>query len=123
MRLKCLWDNVLVKVEGTDEKVSTGGIVMPATRKKGTRIQGEILAVGPGKPFAVGGVWLNRPMGVTVGQRITFEIGAGTIYPQDDGSECILLLEEQITGVFPSAEEIRAEEEARDRAFAEKAQT
>lgn len=120
MNIRCLWDNVLLLVDrGGVEKKSAGGIVMPATAKQGHRRQGEIVGIGPGKPMFYDGQWITRPMTVKIGQHITFEIGAGTVYPQDDGKEYIVLVEEQITGIYPTAEEIRAEQEAKDRAFAE----
>lgn len=123
MNIRCLWDNVLLLVDrGGVEKKSAGGIVMPATAKQGHRRQGEIVGIGPGKPMFYDGQWVTRPMTVKVGQHITFEIGAGTVYPQDDGKEYIVLVEEQITGIYPTAEEIRAEQEERDITFAIDAQ-
>lgn len=100
-QLRCLWDNVLVLVDrGGKEKTSAGGIVMPATAKPGHRRQGEIVAVGPGKLILQEGRWVARPMSVRVGQIVTFEIGAGTVFPDDDGKEYVVLVEEQITGVL-----------------------
>lgn len=117
--LRCLWDNVLVQVDrGGREETTAAGIIKPATVKPGHRRQGEIVAIGPGKPMFHGGTWVTRPMSVKVGQQITFEIGAGTVYPDSDGKEYIVLVEEQITGVFPTAEEIRAEQRQRDIEFA-----
>lgn len=119
MKLRCLWDNVLVRVDrSVKEKLSPGGIVMPETRKGGFRIQGDVIATGPGAPYFDDHKWWTKPMSVKVGDRITFEISSGTIYPQDDGSEFILLVERQVTGIFPSAAEIRAEEDSRDLIFA-----
>lgn len=119
MKLRCLWDNVLVLVDRImKEKLSKGGIIMPETRKGGFRIQGEIIATGPGAPYFHDGKWLTKPMSVKAGDRITFEISSGTVYPQDDGSEYILLVERQITGIFPTVEEERAAQAAKDAMWA-----
>lgn len=116
--LRCLWDSVLIKVDrgGVEEKTAAG-IIKPMTAHPGHRRQGEIVATGPGKSVFHDGVWIVRPMSLQRGQVVSFEIGSGTVYPLE-GVDYILLCEEQVTGIFPSEAELRAEQAAKDEQWA-----
>lgn len=116
--LRCLWDSVLIKVDrGGVEETTAAGIIKPMTAHPGHRRQGEIVAVGPGKSVFHDGAWLVRPMSLQRGQVVSFEIGSGTVYPLE-GVDYILLAEEQVTGIFPSEAELRAEQAEKDEAWA-----
>ncbi|CAL1240315.1 co-chaperone GroES [Candidatus Methylocalor cossyra] len=94
MNIRPLYDRVVVK-RWEEEKTSPGGIVIPDTAKE-KPIQGEVVAVGKGKVLDNGEV---RPVAVKVGDRILFGKYAGTEV-KIDGTEYLMLREDDIIGVF-----------------------
>ena len=94
MKIRPLADRVVVKRK-EEETVSAGGIVLPGTAKE-KPTQGEILAVGTGKPLDSGEI---RPMSVKVGDRVLFGQYSGNTV-KIDGEEVVILSENEIYGVI-----------------------
>lgn len=94
MNIRPLHDRVIVKrVE--EEKTTPGGIVLPGSAAEKPS-QGEVLAVGSGKPMDNGTV---RAMDVKVGDKVLFGKYAGSEV-KIDGEEIIVMREEDIMGVL-----------------------
>jgi chaperonin GroES len=94
LQLKPLADRVVVKKLEADEKTA-GGIVLPDTAKEKPQ-QGEILAVGPGKPKEKGEG--REPMEVKVGDKVLFAKYSGTEV-KIDGIEYLILAERDILAI------------------------
>ena len=93
MKLRPLHDRVVIKrVE--EDRTSPGGILIPDTAKE-KPIQGEVIAIGKGKPLEDGKV---RAPDVKVGDRVLFAKYGGTEVKMD-GAEYLVLREEDIMGV------------------------
>ncbi|MFA4831257.1 MAG: co-chaperone GroES [Patescibacteria group bacterium] len=73
MTIKPLGDHVLVKPV-KEEEVTKSGIVLPDTVDKEKKMEGEVVAVGPGK---VGKDGARVPMEVKVGDIILFKKWGG----------------------------------------------
>mgnify|MGYP003958003659 FL=1 len=94
MNIKPLGDRVLVKPVEEEEQVR-GGIIIPDTAKE-KPMQGEIVAVGPGK-VAEDGTLL--PMNVATGQVVLYGKYAGTDV-KIDGAEYLIMSESDIFGII-----------------------
>jgi chaperonin GroES len=94
MNIRPLHDRVVVK-RWEEEKTSPGGIVIPDTAKE-KPIKGEVVAVGQGKLLDNGQV---RVPDVKVGDKVLFGKYAGTEI-KIDGTEYLMLREDDIMGVF-----------------------
>jgi Co-chaperonin GroES (HSP10) len=96
MNIRPLHDRVVVR-RMEEERTSAGGIVIPdsATEKP---IQGEIIAVGNGKPMDNGD---TRSLDVKVGDRVLFGKYSGTEVKLD-GDEFLVMREDDIMGVIES---------------------
>jgi len=94
MRIRPLQDRVVVKRVKKEEKTK-GGIVIPDTAKE-KPIEGEVLAVGPGKITDDGN---QRAPDVKVGDRVLFGKYSGTEV-ELDGDEHVVLREDDILGVI-----------------------
>jgi len=94
MSIKPLHDRVVVKPIEADE-VSAGGIVIPDSAKEKST-QGEVVAVGPGKPLDNGSV---RAAVLNVGDRVIFGQYAGSTY-KADGVEYKVLREDDVLAVI-----------------------
>jgi len=94
MKVKPLNDRVLVK--RTEElQVTKGGILIPDTAKE-KPIEGQVIAVGPGKMSDAG----NRmALQVKAGDRILFGKYAGTEI-KVEGEEYLMMREEDILAVI-----------------------
>lgn len=93
MKIRPLHDRVVVK-RLEEETLSAGGIVLPdgAAEKPS---QGEVVAVGPGKPLDNGEV---RKPDLKAGDRVLFgQYGGSTV--KIDGEELLILTESEIFGV------------------------
>ena len=94
MKVKPLFDRVLVKRVEAEEKVK-GGIIIPDTAKE-KPMEGKVIAVGAGRRDDDG---KRIPMEVKAGDRILFGKYAGTeIKIEDD--EHIILREDEILGII-----------------------
>ena len=93
MQVRPLHDRVLVKRSSEEEK-SKGGIIIPDSAKE-KPIQGEVVAVGPGRVNEEGKL---RPLDVKKGDRVLFGKYAGTEI-KIDGDEFLMMREEDILGI------------------------
>ena len=73
MNIKPLGDRVLVKPI-KEEEVTASGIVLPDTVDKEKKMEGEVIAVGPGKLLESG---QRAEMEVKVGDKVLFEKWGG----------------------------------------------
>jgi Co-chaperonin GroES (HSP10) len=92
-KIEPLNDKVVIKPLSREE-VTASGIVLPDTVDQEKPMQGEVVAVGPGKTDDGDRV----PMGVKVGDKVLF-----TKYSPDeveiDGEEYLVIEEEKILGI------------------------
>jgi chaperonin GroES len=97
MKVRPLHDRVLLKrIEQKD--VVKGGIIIPDTAKE-KPMEGEVIAVGPGKIMEDG----NRAaMDVKAGDKVLFGKYAGSEIKIDD-QEYVIMREEEILAVLGSA--------------------
>ncbi|MDR1069349.1 MAG: co-chaperone GroES [Gracilibacteraceae bacterium] len=93
MKLRPLGDRVIIKAVEKEEK-SKGGIIMPDTAKE-KPLEGEIMAVGPGKLDDDG---KRQPMDVKVGDRVIYSKYSGTEI-KFDGEEYLILRETDVQAV------------------------
>jgi chaperonin GroES len=70
--LKPVYDLILVKVEGHEEKTKSGIIIPEVTKAKKTHMIGEVIAAGPGKDK-------DTPIGVEKGERVMYRAGGWPI--------------------------------------------
>ncbi len=97
MQVRPLHDRVLVKrVE--EKEVVKGGIIIPDTAKE-KPMEGEVVAVGPGKIQDDG---KRAALDVKAGDRILFGKYAGTEIKIDD-QDYVIMREEEILAVLESA--------------------
>jgi chaperonin GroES len=94
MNIRPLHDRVIVK-RLEEELKTASGIVIPDTAAEKPD-QGEVLAVGPGKPLDDGTV---RKLDVQVGDRVLFGKYSGTAVKLR-GEELLVMREEDIMGVI-----------------------
>jgi chaperonin GroES len=94
MKVKPLFDRVIVKRVEMEEKVK-GGIIIPDTAKE-KPMEGKIVAVGSGRRDDDG---KKVPMEVKAGDRILFGKYAGTEIKIDD-EEHVILREDEILGII-----------------------
>ncbi len=73
MNIRPLGDHILVKPIKEDE-VTKSGIVLPDTVEKEKKMEGEVIAIGPGKVLENGS---RSTMEVKVGDRILFKKWGG----------------------------------------------
>lgn len=94
MNIRPLHDRVVIR-RLEEERTSPGGIVIPdsATEKPE---QGEVLAVGTGKPLDNGD---SRALAVKVGDKVLFGKYAGTTV-KVDGEELLVMREDDILAVI-----------------------
>ena len=96
MRVRPLHDRVLIRRLEEKETIK-GGIIIPDTAKE-KPMEGEVVAVGPGKIQEDG---KRSPMDVKAGDRILFGKYAGTEIKIDD-EEYVIMREEEILAVLTS---------------------
>lgn len=94
MKIQPLHDKVIIKPLN-EEEVTESGIVLPDTVDKEKPMQGEVIAVGPGKMDESG---KRIPMSVKKGETVLF-----TKYGPDeveiDGDEYLVIEEDKILGI------------------------
>lgn len=95
MKIEPLHDKVVIKPL-PPETVTASGIVLPETVNQEKPMQGEVIAVGPGKLMDNG---QRSPMGVEVGDTVLF-----TKYAPDeveiDNEEYLVVDEDKILGII-----------------------
>ncbi|MBX9706184.1 MAG: co-chaperone GroES, partial [Gammaproteobacteria bacterium] len=74
MKIRPLHDRVVVR-RAPEETKTAGGIVIPDSASKEKPVQGEVIAVGPGKQLENGQL---QKMEVKVGDKVLFGKYAGT---------------------------------------------
>ena len=94
MKVRPLYDRILVKRVESDEKTA-GGIIIPETAKE-KPIEGKVIAVGKGK---VGDDGKLRALEVKKGDRILFGKYSGTEI-KIDGEENLILREDEVLGII-----------------------
>jgi chaperonin GroES len=94
MKIRPLYDRILVK-RLEEEQKTKGGIIIPDTAKE-KPLQGKVVAVGNGKVLEDGKV---RQLDVKAGDRILFTKYAGNEV-KIDGKEYVILREDDILGVI-----------------------
>ncbi|MCU0766656.1 MAG: co-chaperone GroES [Gammaproteobacteria bacterium] len=94
MKIRPLHDRVVIR-RLEEERKSPGGIVIPDNAAE-KPIQGEVVAVGNGKPLDNG---QTRPMDVKVGDKVLFGKYSGSEV-KIDGQELLVMREEDIMAVL-----------------------
>jgi chaperonin GroES len=95
MHVRPLGDRVVVKPKPREEKTK-GGVILPDTASKERPMQGEVIAVGPGRHADDGKL---IPISVEVGQQVLFAKYAGTEFKIDD-EEYLILQERDLLGII-----------------------
>ena len=98
MHVQPLGDRVVVKPKPREAKTK-GGIFLPDTASKERPMQGDVIAVGPGRRADNGTI---VPMRVRVGQQVLFAKYAGTEFKVDD-QEFLILQEKDVLGIIEEA--------------------
>ena len=93
MKFRPLHDRVVVRRIDAEEKTA-GGIIIPDTAKEKPQ-QGQVLAVGPGKPDETGKL---VALDVRQGDQILFGKWSGTEV-KIDGEDLLIMKEDDIMGV------------------------
>jgi len=94
MKLRPLYDRILVKRIDAEEKTSSGLIIPDAAKEK--PMEAEVIAVGSGRVTKDGKV---RAMTIQVGDRVLFGKYTGDEVKLD-GTEHIILREEDVLAVI-----------------------
>ncbi len=94
MSIRPLYDRVVVRRKA-EEETTAGGIVLPGSAKEKPN-QGEVVAVGAGKPLDNGDL---RALSVKVGDIVVFGQYAGSNTIEIDGEELIIMGESEIFAV------------------------
>jgi chaperonin GroES len=94
MKIRPLYDRVIVK-RVTEEEKTKGGIIIPDTAKE-KPFEGKIVAVGNGKLLEDGNV---RSLQVKVGDRVLFGKYSGTEVKLE-GEEHLIVREDEILGII-----------------------
>jgi chaperonin GroES len=97
MKIRPLHDRVLLK-RFEEKEVVKGGIIIPDTAKE-KPMEGEVIAVGPGKLLDDG---KRSPIDVKAGDRVLFGKYAGTEIKIDD-EDFVIMREEEILAVLGKA--------------------
>ena len=95
MNIRPLHDRVVIR-RMEEESKTAGGIVLPGSAAEKTN-QGEIVAVGTGKPLDNGEV---RAISVSVGDTVVFGQYSGSNTIKVDGEELLIMKESEILGVI-----------------------
>lgn len=94
MKLKPLQDRIVVKPL-EEEQQTKGGIIIPETAKE-KPLQGEVLAVGPGKQTAQGKL---MELSVKNGDKVLYSKYAGTEIKLDN-EEVLIIRENDVLGIM-----------------------
>lgn len=94
MKIRPLHDRVVVR-RADEETTTPGGIVIPDSASKEKPIEGEVIAIGPGKTTDDGKV---QAMALKVGDKVLFGKYAGTEIKLND-EELTVMREDDILAV------------------------
>ncbi|MEC8694439.1 MAG: co-chaperone GroES [Pseudomonadota bacterium] len=95
MNIRPLQDRVVIR-RMEEETKTAGGIMLPGAAAEKPN-QGEIVAVGTGKPLDNGE---TRAMSVSVGDKVVFGQYSGSNTIKVDGEELLIMSESEILGVI-----------------------
>lgn len=96
MKIRPLYDRVVVKrLEIDEEETVQGGIIIPDSAKEKPQ-KGKILAAGQGKRLDDGKI---VPLDVKVGDKVLFGKYSGNEI-KIEGEECLIMREDEILGVL-----------------------
>ena len=95
MKIRPLYDRVVVKRIEEEGETVQGGIIIPDSAKEKPQ-EGEVLAVGQGKRLDDGKL---VPLDVKVGDKILFGKYSGNEI-KIEGEECMIMREDEILGVI-----------------------
>ena len=95
MKVKPLYDRLLVKRIDETKEQRRGGIIIPDSAKE-KPMEGKVVAIGAGKVAKDG---KRTAMEVKVGDRVLFGKYAGTEIKIDD-NEHVILKEEEVLGII-----------------------
>ena len=96
MKIRPLYDRVVVKrLEVDEEETVQGGIIIPDSAKEKPQ-KGKILAAGQGKRLDDGKI---VPLDVKVGDKVLFGKYSGNEI-KIEGEECLIMREDEILGVL-----------------------
>ncbi|HYZ83004.1 MAG TPA: co-chaperone GroES [Bryobacteraceae bacterium] len=98
MKIRPLYDRIVVKRIDEQEQKSAGGIIIPDSAKEKPQ-EGEVRAVGKGKRLEDGKV---VPLDVQVGDRILFGKYSGSEIKLE-GEELIIMREDEVLGILSGA--------------------
>jgi len=94
MKVRPLYDRILIKRVDTEEKTK-GGIIIPDTAKEKPQ-EGKVVALGKGKLLDDGS---TKALDVKVGDRVLFSKYGGTDI-NIDGEDYLILREEEILAII-----------------------
>jgi len=95
MKIRPLYDRLVIKRLEDEEETVQGGIIIPDSAKEKPQ-KGEVLAAGQGKRLDDGKV---VPLDVKVGDKVLFGKYSGNEI-KIDGEECLIMREDEILGVL-----------------------
>lgn len=97
MKIRPLYDRIVVKRLDASDEQTKGGIIIPDSAKEKPQ-EGEVVAVGKGKRLEDGKV---VTLDVQVGDRILFGKYSGSEIKLD-GEELIIMREDEVLGILAS---------------------
>jgi chaperonin GroES len=101
MKIRPLYDRIVVKrIENTEEKTQ-GGLFIPDSAKEKPQ-EGEVVAVGKGKRLEDGKV---IPLDVQAGDRILFGKYSGSDIKLD-GQEYLIMREDEVLGILDAQPQV-----------------
>ena len=103
MRIRPLYDRIVVKRIENDNEKTQGGLYIPDAAKEKPQ-EGEVVAVGKGKRLEDGKV---VPLDVQPGDRILFGKYSGSEI-KIDGDEYMIMREDEVLGILDAKPEVAA---------------
>ncbi|MBI4874241.1 MAG: co-chaperone GroES [Acidobacteria bacterium] len=98
MKIRPLYDRIVVKRLGETEETTIGGIIIPDSAKEKPQ-KGEVIAVGQGKRLDDGKL---VPLEVKVGDKILFGKYSGSEVPKLGDDEYLIMREDEVLGILES---------------------
>ena len=101
MKIRPLYDRIVVKRIEQDKEQKIGGLYIPDSAKEKPQ-EGEVIAVGKGK-------WEEgklRPLEVQVGDHVLFGKYSGTEAPKTVGDDHLILREDEVLGILEDAPKV-----------------
>jgi chaperonin GroES len=95
MKIRPLYDRILVKRVEDDKETRRGGIIIPDTAKE-KPMQAEVVAVGKGRVNDDG---KQLPLDVKKGDRVLIGKYAGTEFKVED-QELLMIKEDEVLGII-----------------------